>query len=331
MRVFPNGFGFAALLVMAIYTAWEWPEIAHGFNDWAGGFLSKFVLIILFFLQGLKMEKKKLLGAFENPLKLVAVQVGIFICPLLMLFIGYSLGFLEAVWLDAYMLLAFLPTTISSSVVYTRYAQGDTDFALGHSTISNLISPFVVLLVWGCLQEEKLQLNETGGMELVAVVFPKVFLLTLLPCFLGWRLSLYRSVQKRVSSNGGAYLKYFPSVGISCLVFLSLGQVISIEGRETCLEFGFELLFPMVAGWIILVFLSLVWSHCVEKPFEKRVAILFCLSQKSLAMGLPMLQILSDGPNASFSYWLIPLVLFHFIQLLFGIPIIGFLRKFDGI
>ena len=110
MRVFPNGFGFAALLVLAISSAWEWTEIANGLNDWAGGFLCKFVLIILFFLQGLKMEKKKLLGAFENPLKLVAVQVGIFICPLLMVFIGYSLGFLEAVWLDAFMLLAFLPT-----------------------------------------------------------------------------------------------------------------------------------------------------------------------------------------------------------------------------
>ena len=87
-------------------------------------------------------------------------------------------------------------------------------------------------------------------------------------------------------------------------------------------------LFPLVAGWIILVFLSLVWSRCVERPFERRVAILFCLSQKSLAMGLPMLQILSDGSNASFSYWLIPLVLFHFIQLLLGIPLIGFHRKF---
>ena len=107
MRVFPNGFGFAALLVLAIYSAWEWPEIVHGFNDWAGGFLSKFVLFSLFFLQGLKMEKKKLFGAFENPLKLLAVQVGIFICPLFMVFIGYSLGFFEAGWLDAFILLAF--------------------------------------------------------------------------------------------------------------------------------------------------------------------------------------------------------------------------------
>ena len=328
MRVFPNGFGFAALLVLEIYSAWVWPEIAHGVNDWAGGFLSKFVLLSLFFLQGLKMEMKKLFGAFENPLKLVAVQVGVFICPILMVFIGYSLDFFEPGWLNAFILLAFLPTTISSSVVYTQYAHGDADFALGQSTISNLISPLVVLLVWGCLQEEKLQLIETGGMELVAVVFPKVFLLTLLPCLLGWRLSLHPSVQKGVRSNGGSNLKYFPSVGISCLVFFSMGQVISIEGRETCLEFADELLFPLVAGWIILVLLSLVWSRCVEKPFERRVAILFCLSQKSLAMGLPMLQILSEGHNASFSYWLIPLVLFHFIQLLFGIPLIGFLRKF---
>lgn len=328
MRVFPNGFGFAALLVLAIYSAWEWPEIAHGFNDWAGGFLNKFVLLILFFLQGLKMEKKKLFGAFENPLKLLAVQVGIIICPLLIVLIAYSLGFFEAGWLDAFILLAFLPTTISSSVVYTQYAHGDADFALGQSTISNLISPLVVLLVWGCLQEEKLQLIETGGMELVAVVFPKVFLLTLLPCLLGWRLSLHPSVQKGVRSNGVSNLKYFPSVGISCLVFFSMGQVISMEGRETCLESADELLFPLVAGWIILVLLSLVWSRCVERPFERRVAILFCLSQKSLAMGLPMLQILSDGSNASFSYWLIPLVLFHFIQLLLGIPLIGFLRKF---
>ena len=328
MRVFPNGFGFAALLVMAIYTAWEWPEIADGFNDWAGGFLSKFVLLILFFLQGLKMEEKKLFGAFENPLKLVAVQVGVFICPLLVVFIGFSLGFFEAGWLYAFILLAFLPTTISSSVVYTRYAHGDADFALVQSTISNLISPVVVLLVWCCLQEENLQLTEIGGMELVAVVFPKVFLLTLLPCFLGWRLSLHPSVQKGVSSHWGSYMKFFPSVGISCLVFFSLGQVISMEGRETCLEIADELLFPLVAGWVILVLLSLVCSRCVEKPFEKRVAMLFCLSQKSLAMGLPMLQILSDGSNASFSYWLIPLVLYHFIQLLFGIPLIGLMRKF---
>ena len=328
MRVFPNGFGFAALLMLAIYSAWEWPEIANGVSHWAGGFLSKFVLFIIFFLQGLKMEKKKLLVVFHNPVKTIAVQLGIFICPILVVFLGYSLDFFEAGWLNAFIVLAFLPTTISSSVVYTRFAQGDADFALGQSTISNLISPFVVLLVWVCLQEEKLQLTEIEGLELVAVVLPKVFLFILLPCFLGWRLSLRNWVRKKVSLSWNSYLNCFPCIGISCLVFFSMGQSISMEGRGTYLERANELLFPLVAGWFILVILSLVWCWCLEKRLERRVAILFCFSQKSLAMGLPMLQILSVGHNAFFSYCLIPLVLFHFIQLLFGIPLIGFLRKF---
>ena len=53
----------------------------------------------------------------------------------------------------------------------------------------------------------------------------------------------------------------------------------------------------------------------------------FCLSQKSLAMGVPMIQILSGGSGMELAYWMMPILVFHLIQLVFGIPLIAGMKN----
>ena len=59
----------------------------------------------------------------------------------------------------------------------------------------------------------------------------------------------------------------------------------------------------------------------------KRSEVVFCLSQKSLAMGVPMIQILTSGSGKELAYWMIPILVFHLIQLVFGIPLIAWYEK----
>ena len=146
------------------------------------------------------------------------------------------------------------------------------------------------------------------------------------PCLRGWILNrIFPAVTKFA---GKEWYGQAPMLGIALLVYLSMCDGLFMQERKIFLSLLSEV-FPYCLTFVLLFHLSgWVFSTRWSKKKEIQVSQFFCLSQKSLAMGLPMLQILSDGSNASFSYWLIPLVLYHFIQLLFGIPLIGLMRKF---
>ena len=326
MRVFPNGFGFAILLGLAIGFASFNPALVQQWNLLGNGVLSQLIVILIFLLQGWKLDLKKLLKSLGNFDQTIRIQLGLLICPCFAVLVGDFFGWFEDDWFDAFLFLAFLPTTISSSVVYTRNAGGDADFALGQSTISNLISPFIVSLVWILLQEETLEVGKVEGGALAVVVLPKIIFLTMIPCFLGCLIqSKLKSfvLEKKVEG----FLEVLPLFGIACLVLLSTGEVVSSIGGRKSLMILSHIFFPLCCLWFVLLAVVFVWSNLMMKGGFKRSEVVFCLSQKSLAMGVPMIQILTSGSGKELAYWMIPILVFHLIQLVFGIPLIAWYEK----
>ena len=124
MRVFPNGFGFAILLGLAIGFASFNPALVQQWNLLGNGVLSQLIVILIFLLQGWKLDLKKLLKSLGNFDQTIRIQLGLLICPCFAVLVGDFFGWFEDDWFDAFLFLAFLPTTISSSVVYTRNAGG---------------------------------------------------------------------------------------------------------------------------------------------------------------------------------------------------------------
>ena len=149
MRVFPNGLGFSILLASSLTLAWFSKDSANVFGQWGGGIFNHAAIILIFFLQGYKMKRTELFKIWHQPGHTIRVQVGIFLGPALIVLCAWFFDLLTPQWLPPFILLACLPTTIASSVVFSEKAGGDPGFTLGQATLSNLLGPVIVFFCVG--------------------------------------------------------------------------------------------------------------------------------------------------------------------------------------
>ena len=79
---------------------------------------------------------------------------------------------------------------------------------------------------------------------------------------------------------------------------------------------------------LLVVILAAAWAVGRAFNYESRAAILFCGSVKSLASGAPMARILF--PGAAAGVVLVPVMLFHILQLIVSAWIAGALARRAG-
>ena len=103
MRVFPNGFGFAILLGLAIGFASFNPALVQQWNLLGNGVLSQLIVILIFLLQGWKLDLKKLLKSLGNFDQTIRIQLGLLICPCFAVLVGDFFGWFEDDWFDAFL------------------------------------------------------------------------------------------------------------------------------------------------------------------------------------------------------------------------------------
>ena len=324
MRVFPNGAGLSVALVAVFIAAW----FAPGFGLEGGPLfperLSLVAVFVIFLIQGWKLDLDRLKQAWTDRRTLVFLHSFIFLAPLPMVWGVSELGLVEPVWKPGLFFLAILPTTISSCVVYTRSADGDADAALGHATVSNLLGMLWVPLAWGFLVLP----DATGGanpLDSLRVVLPDFLVMILLPCLVGWWAR--NKLSWDLLPGDGAGMDKIP---VGCILLLAYFSFCSLFD-----EFGSELfgessgvLAGIVLVWLLAqTFLAWVVGRLVSDSRRARITFLFCGGQKSLALGLPLAQLLSDSDTASVGLLVLPLALFHFGQLLLGAFLIGPLNR----
>ena len=162
-------------------------------------------------------------------------------CPGLALFILWNLGLIQSQWLYPIIFLSLLPTTISS-VVYSREAGGDSVCALGNAVISNLLAPFILFLWWSYFVGYQTISNQSEILPLFKILLPKLVLLTLFPCLIGWALARNISPLKRHGVLDWILSK-LPFLGIIMLVYLSTGEVLASYGNSKTLSFAAETIF----------------------------------------------------------------------------------------
>jgi len=109
-----------------------------------------------------------------------------------------------------------------------------------------------------------------------------------------------------------------PMLCIAWLVFLTICDGIYRIGKDSFLP---ELLtvLPYAMGFVTLIHLSgWFFSKRWAKKKDIQVAQFFCLSQKSLATGLPIATILFSENAELVMRMILPLFCIHFLQLLVG-------------
>jgi sodium/bile acid cotransporter 7 len=207
-------------------------------------------------------------------------------------------------------LLATLPTTVSSAVVFTTVSGGETSNAIFATIFSNLLSiPLVPAVALAYL---------SAGTELIvpiAPIFTKLLILIVLPLIAG------QAIRKFLTDRSVRVSKRIKPLGNWIIIFIvhcAFAQSVS-SGFFGQLS-ATSILTVMSSTVVVLLVVSRLvwWSTALIKPTrEQRITAFFCASQKSLATGLPLITSimvaapwLVDGAAV-----LIPLLCYHPAQL----------------
>ncbi len=302
-------FGLLAALALAVL----WPR-----GGASGGVLraeetTRWAVMALFFLRGLLLPVRELAaGALRWRLH-AATHGLIFLAAPLLAWGG--LGIWE-IWFDldrnlrtGFFLLAVLPTTIASAAGFTVLAGGNTAGAVFNATASNLIGVVLTPLWMGwflAVRAEPLPVGPVVG---------QVAFLIVLPLLAGQGIKLW------IPPLGKRTARWMETAGHLLILFLLYAAFANSVQSGVFREVGPATLAGVAAGaagafavMTILARATGVWGR-FGRP--DRICLLFCGPQKTLAAGVPLANLLFPGDPA-LSLILLPLVVYHFIQLLVG-------------
>jgi sodium/bile acid cotransporter 7 len=262
---------------------------------------------LLFFLYGIRLSPRDALAGIRHWRLHGTVFAATFVLfPLL----GLGLRFLVpgVISPELYIGLLYvccLPSTVQSSIAFTSIARGNVSAAICAASFSNLVGIVLTPLLVGALLTTR-----GGGFSAQALL--DITLQLLLPFVLGQlaRRWLTGFVARHKSVLG---LVDRGSVLLVVYTAFSEGVVAGIWGQLSVTS-----LLVLVGVNVALLAAVLVLTWQVPKWLgfsrEDRITIMFAGSKKSLASGLPMAGVLF--PAASVGLIVLPLMLFHQIQLM---------------
>lgn len=274
--------------------------------------LSSAAVALLFFLYGARLRTQTIVAGITNwrlQLLIVATTFGLF--PVA----GVGLAFLAAPWLPeelviGFIFLAILPSTVQSSIALTAIARGNVPASICAASLSNVLGVVVTPALAALL------LSTTGmtvGLEVVIGVFVQL----LLPFIAG---QLLRPLIGAWIESNRLLTMVVDRGSILLIVYsaFSAGVVAGIWGRLD----GATLSLVVALDLALLLFALLVirrGGRLAGLPREDEVSLLFCGSQKSLASGVPIANILFAGHMVGLV--ILPLMLYHQFQLFAGAAI----------
>ena len=206
---------------------------------------------------------------------------------------------------QGFMALACLPITIASCVIFTRAAGGNEAGALCNSVLGNLIgliiTPALLLLLLG-----------THGDAPITKVFKQLSIEVLLPLTIGQITRLLAGKRAVVFER----LRQIPSMFLLYLIFCVFCATFS---AATTADTGRNIAVTICAATILhAVLLGLSWrlSGLTFFGFTRadRIAALLCSTQKTIALGVPLLSILYEH-HPQLAWLTLPLVCYHPLQL----------------
>ncbi len=303
-----NGFFFC--LMAMVLLAWWRPEYGSAKSTLHLKEITQYGVAAIFFLYGLKLSPEKLKTGLRNWKIHALIQITTFILfPTIAWIIVKAYGDASNLLWVGFFYLAALPSTVSSSVVMVSIARGNVPAAIFNASISSILGIFITPL-WMSLYTESS--NDTTGLTDIIV---KLCLQILLPVTLGLLLhSRFGSYTEKYRSA----LRNFDQFIILLIVYTAFSE--SFLGNMFSGFTFFELALLSLAMLIFfLVMVSLMYfiSLLLKFPGEDRITILFCGSKKSLVQGAVFGKVLFPDP-LSFGLILLPLMLYHALQLLAG-------------
>ena len=207
---------------------------------------------------------------------------------------------------DGFMYLCVLPSTVSTSVVLTSVARGNTSGAIFNAALSNILGVMFTPLLVRLLMQASGQVSSFGPLLL------KITLLTLVPFVVG--MGIRPLVREWVDARR-SWLNLVSNGVILFIVYTAFCD--SVEGR-VWEHYGIGLTVKVLIG-VVALFTGvslLVWAICNAARLERDdfIAALFCSVKKTLAMGVPLAQLIF-GAKGNLGLILLPIMFYHPFQL----------------
>jgi solute carrier family 10 (sodium/bile acid cotransporter), member 7 len=313
-----NWFLLGLLLVAGL--AFVAPELGVRGGPLRPEITTKAGVALIFFVQGLVIAPATLRkGALSWRLHLT-IQLFVFaLFPVAGLLVDLLVGGLLPPDLRlGFLFLAILPTTISTCVVFTAIAGGNTTGALFNSALANiagvLITPLLAALI----------LTTRGQSLPLGSVMGEVALLLLAPLALG---QLARPLFRHHVEPRARALSTVSSLIILFIVFNAFaGSVGSGALRQTGLATTGAVLLIAAGLFGLANGLAAMLGQRLGFAAPDRLALLFCGSQKTLAAGAPLGQILF-AEHPALGLILLPLMIYHAVQLFAGSTLAQYLAR----
>ncbi len=301
--------GFVLSIIAVIGLAYVFPQWGISESKIPMDTISAIGISLIFFFYGLKLSPTKLKAGVKNWKLHLLIQTSTFlIFPLLVLvfrpFIQNEEQ--EIIWL-AFFFLAALPSTVSSSVVMVSIAKGNIPAAIFNASISGIIGIFLTPLWMGLfLQNAQTDFNFTD-------IYVKLVVQIILPVVLGLLLQRFfgEFAQKHTKQ-----LTLFDKSVILLIIYKSFAS--SFDDNIFSSVSIFDLLILFISVLTLFGVLFLLTGFLAKKMkfnIEDQITAQFCGTKKSLVHGTVFSKIIF-GNMASIGIILLPLMLFHAVQLL---------------
>ncbi len=299
---------FIPALLLMIGLAWLWPEGGLGGGPFAPKSLAGYGISVIFFLYGLRLSIRQLLGCLSNwKLHLIIQAVTFIVFPAVALLFRnfFTSGPYEVLWLGTFFLAA-MPSTVSSAVVMVSLAGGNIPAAIFNASFSSMAGIVIAPLWMGMVLA-------TGpeGFDITPVLL-KLGYQVLLPLFVGIFLHKWFG---EVAIRFRNYTRYFDQSVILVIVYTSFASSFS-SGLFTNMGIGvIALLFLILL--LLFVLINILIYMLIKKArlgMQDMITALFCGSTKSLMHGTVMAKVLF-GTAGQGGIILLPILIYHAMQL----------------
>jgi sodium/bile acid cotransporter 7 len=323
-RRFPPGVGFALLLLLAAVIGVLFPDPFTQKKWGESGQWATVATFVIFIFIGRSISLDVLAKEMKRPMVMFAIQGSIFLATWILasLLYRYSHHLFSSPYFMGFLVVLVLPSTISSCIVYARVAGGSSEFALGHSFLSNFIAPFLFpLLCVGWLYG--VGFTGVSFMSVVERIYPRLGLLILLPLILGY-------LSQKIPQAGlqRDWEKKAPQACILFLSYVAFASGSSLGLLDQPISQWMELLAWTIVCWLVLSFLGWISGKVLGLKTPERISAYFVVSQKSLATGIPLIFAVMGTQSVEGWIWIIlPLTFYHLFQLLAGAGILAYLNR----
>ncbi|HEY6814720.1 MAG TPA: bile acid:sodium symporter family protein [Croceibacterium sp.] len=280
---------------------------ARGIVATIAGWATTAAIALLFFLYGARISPREAwAGAAHWRLHLVVLVATFALFPAY----GLLLGLLSPALLDpplyqGVLFLCAVPSTVQSAIALASIAGGNVPAAIFSASFSSIIGIVLtpLLVAW--------TMSGVGDVELSADAFGDIVVRLLLPFVAG---QLVRPWIGAWMKRRKTLLTLVDRGSILLVVYTAFSA--GVVGGTWRRVVPADLLVLVVVEAALLAAVLLTLASLRFGKADK-VAIVFCGSTKSAAVGLPMASVLFPGPAAGLL--VLPLIIFHQLQLITGV------------